>query len=72
MILTTRVIVCGNEHGIGDQTFPLLREVSVDDFGQFPPAISTLRKRAKEAGWGRVNGEDYCPGCMESMRGSGT
>jgi hypothetical protein len=27
----------------------------------------SLRKAAKQQGWGRVNGGDYCPGCMASM-----
>jgi hypothetical protein len=29
--------------------------------------LAVLRKDAKAEGWGRVNGGDYCPGCMESM-----
>jgi hypothetical protein len=29
--------------------------------------LKSLRKAAQQAGWGRVNGGDYCPGCMESM-----
>jgi hypothetical protein len=29
--------------------------------------VGALRKAAKAVGWGRVNGGDYCPGCMESM-----
>lgn len=29
--------------------------------------VRSLRAAAKKLGWGRVNGGDYCPGCMATM-----
>lgn len=63
------VIFCANEHGCGDVTFPSLEEMSVFDLQQRfidPPKESQLRRESKAAGWRRVNGEDYCPQCVES------
>jgi len=56
-------LYCGNEHGFGDVTFPA--------DGIFNPdysRASTIRAAAKKAGWGVVDGEDYCDICMESFR----
>ena len=66
-VLNTKVIFCDNEHGTGDVTFPDLSKLEPEDFQ--PPALraAILRKKAKAEGWGRVQGGDYCPGCMESM-----
>ena len=66
MILLTKIVCCENEHGTGDVTFPEIAELTVSDFGE-RTLLTVLRKRAKEVGWGRVNGADYCPACMESM-----
>jgi len=30
------------------------------------PTEAQTRREAKAAGWRRVNGEDYCPQCVES------
>jgi hypothetical protein len=63
------VIFCGNEHGTGDVTYPDLEQMStsqiVQRFVDSPPE-SLTRREAKAAGWRRVNGEDYCPMCVES------
>jgi hypothetical protein len=69
MIFKASFLFCANEHGIGDVTYP-----DVDTMGGFElkqyvmkgPRVSELRKLAKAEGWGRVNGDDYCPTCMES------
>jgi hypothetical protein len=71
MIRKCQILFCDNEHGIGDVCFPdvdamdnyAVKQMFVDRF----TTISSLRKAAKQYGWGRVNGGDYCPGCMESM-----
>jgi hypothetical protein len=71
MILKCRVIFCENEHGTGDVCFPDIG--TMDDykvkqvFIEGHATIRGLRKEAKAAGWGRVNGGDFCPACMESM-----
>lgn len=70
MIRKLNVIFCENEHGAGDVTFPDL--LATSGWGleqQFIEGntVGGLRKAAKEKGWGRVNGADFCPGCMESM-----
>lgn len=68
MIRTTKIIFCGNEHGNGDVTFPSLDRATPELAAEYvvPQTVRELRKSAKKAGWGRVNGEDYCPACMES------
>jgi len=62
-------LFCDNEHGFGDVTFPSLNDMDtyaiVQEIGR-ERTIGQLRKEAKQAGWGRVNGGDYCPACMES------
>ncbi len=72
MIRMVRVLLCGNEHGTGDVCFPDIGyDVSaLTEQLQYERATTAkeLRKAAKEKGWGLVNGEDYCPGCMECMR----
>ncbi len=69
MIRKLAVIFCDNEHGTGDVTFPDIGTMdSFDTQQEFlkERPIGALRKDAKQAGWGHVNGADYCPGCMES------
>jgi len=69
VIRSAKIIFCDNEHGFGDVTFPSL-DRPVDELqGEYvaPQRVSQLRKDAKKAGWGRVQGGDYCPQCMESM-----
>ncbi len=65
-IQTTRVLFCDNEHGIGERTYPELSDLQSDSFVN-APAPGRLRKKAKELGWGRHEGGDYCPECMETM-----
>lgn len=69
MIHKAMILFCDNEHGTGDVCFPDLD--SMDSFETKQLFINgrplrILRQEAKKAGWGRVNGADYCPGCMES------
>ena len=72
MIRTLKVIFCDEEHGTGDVTFPDLRALTpagyVSQSGEEKgPTAAELRKKAKAVGWGRINGGDFCPGCMESL-----
>ena len=65
------ILFCDNEHGTGDVTFPDL--IKLDGYQlqeQFiqETTLAEVRRAAKAAGWGRVNGGDYCPGCMDSMK----
>ena len=69
MINNARILFCDNEHGTGDICFPDID--NMDSFAIKQVLIKgntskELRKEAKQAGWGRVNGGDYCPACMES------
>jgi hypothetical protein len=69
MIRKCQILFCGNEHGIGDVTFPdvdMMDGHSVKQIFLEAHTVGTLRKAAKAEGWGRINGEDYCPACMES------
>ncbi len=71
MIRSARLIFCDNEHGSGDVTFPdIYGETSHETCQHFisPATAKILRKAAKQEGWGVINGADYCPGCMESMK----
>jgi len=69
VINNARILFCDNEHGTGDVCFP-----DIDNMDSFKikqvlikgNTAKELRKEAKSAGWGRVNGGDYCPACMES------
>lgn len=70
MIRKLNLIFCDNDHGSGDVTFPDLYKLDGFEIGQ--EAIKELplaevRREAKKQGWGRVNGGDYCPSCMEGM-----
>lgn len=69
MIRTAKAIFCDNEHGFGDVTFPPLdRDVTSSQQDYIAPQrVGQLRKAAKKEGWGRVNGGDYCPQCMENQ-----
>ena len=69
MIRAAKLIFCDNEHGTGDVTFPDLDRQVHELQAEYvaPQTVGKLRKSAKKAGWGRVNGSDYCPNCMESM-----
>lgn len=70
MIRKCVLLFCDNEHGVGDVTFPEIDNMAADQIVQLlvqDRPIGLLRRNAKKAGWGRVNGADYCPGCMESM-----
>lgn len=70
MIRKAQVIFCDNEHGTGDVCFPDLTAFSPFELQQKlidGNDARILRREAKAAGWGRVNGVDYCPDCMASM-----
>ena len=70
MIQKCKLLFCDNEHGFGEVTFPKLDDMSTHEIMQElinPRTQGQLRREAKKAGWGRVNGGDYCPACMESM-----
>ncbi len=70
MIRNAQVIFCDNEHGSGDVCFPDLTHFGPYELQQTlieAGGVRHLRQQAKAAGWGRVNGGDYCPGCMETM-----
>ena len=68
MIRTAKLIFCENEHGTGDITFPDMDDSTFDLRQHFilNKRIGALRREAKKAGWGRINGGDYCPSCMEA------
>lgn len=69
MINKACILFCDNEHGTGDVCFP---DIDNMDSYQVKQALirgvnsRVLRAEAKAAGWGRVNGGDYCPACMET------
>lgn len=70
MIRKSIVLFCDNEHGTGARTFPNLDEMTTDAIQQALIADlkpGELRRAAKKNGWGRINGADYCPDCMEAM-----
>ncbi|HLJ26609.1 MAG TPA: hypothetical protein VKY85_07850 [Candidatus Angelobacter sp.] len=66
MIRRAPVIFCDNEHGMGEVSFPPIAELEVQAFID-PVSQRELRKQAKQAGWSRHNGADYCPSCTESL-----
>jgi hypothetical protein len=64
------ILFCENEHGNGDKTFPDLDSMTTEAIQQafiIARSVGSLRRDAKKEGWGRVNGGDFCPSCMESM-----
>ena len=69
MIQKCCILFCDNEHGTGDTCFP---DIDGMDSFEVKQALRQsvnaryLRKQAKQAGWGTINGGDYCPACMES------
>lgn len=70
MIHKFNILFCENEHGTGDVVFPDLTTLGGFEFSQEAGkglSVSDVRREAKKQGWGRVNGGDYCPTCMESM-----
>lgn len=70
MIRKAQILFCDNEHGSGDVAFPDLSRLAGFEIQQaFIEGNDkrSLRRAAKAAGWGRVNGGDYCPGCMATM-----
>lgn len=70
MIQKAQLLYCDNEHGTGDVVFPDLTTMDGYDIRQVfieGNNVRSLRAAAKKLGWGRVNGGDYCPGCMATM-----
>lgn len=70
MIRKAQILFCDNDHGIGDVSFPDITVLSGFEFQQAlieGNDVRSVRRAAKAAGWGRVNGGDYCPYCMANM-----
>lgn len=70
MILKLPLLFCENEHGNGERCFPDIYKLDGFDISQAALndlSVPDLRREAKKQGWGRVNGGDFCPQCMESM-----
>lgn len=70
MNLKFHLLCCDNEHGTGDVVFPDLTQLAGYEIAQEASKGMTpadVRREAKNLGWGRVNGADFCPACMESM-----
>jgi hypothetical protein len=70
MIRKCSILFCDNDHGSGDVTFPDVASMDAYEIQQMfinEPTLEISRRNAKQAGWGRVNGADYCPMCLESM-----
>lgn len=70
MIRKCVVLFCENEHGTGDVTFPDVMALDGHALQQHcieEASVAQVRRAAKAAGWGRVNGGDFCPVCMDSM-----
>lgn len=70
MIRKAQLLFCDNEHGTGDVCFPDLTAKNSFEIQQVfieGNDVRSLRAAAKKAGWGRVNGGDYCPSCMAGM-----
>ena len=70
MIRKCQVVFCDNEHGTGDVCFPDLTGFDRSEIQQVlidGADVRAVRRAAVAQGWGRVNGGDYCPACMESM-----
>ena len=63
MIRTIKVIFCEEEHGTGDRTFPDLMDLDTRMFIDGAPTAAQLRKMAREHGWTRSGGADYCNQC---------
>ena len=59
-------LFCENEHGTGDVCFPDVSRIDAYDIVE-GNTVREVRKAAKQEGWGRVNGGDFCPGCMATM-----
>ena len=62
MIRAAKILFCDNEHGFGNVTFPEKERLDDQLFVE-PVSARQLRKQAKEAGWTREGGVDYCPTC---------
>jgi hypothetical protein len=63
MIRTIKVLFCEDEHGMGDRTFPDLMDLDTRMFVDGVLTAAQLRKLAKEHGWTRSGGADYCNIC---------
>lgn len=66
MIRKLHFIFCDNEHGTGDVCLPDPDDGSLKQKIVEGNTVRALRVEAKQKGWGRVNGGDYCPDCMET------
>jgi hypothetical protein len=65
------ILICDNEHGCGEITFPRLEEITIDSFsspatGLDGDSARELRAKAKKAGWKHTrDGRDWCDICVE-------
>ena len=68
MIRTAKFIFCDNEHGAGNVCFPSIMGDAYELEQHFirNPTLKQLRKEAKEHGWSRHEGADYCDLCTEN------
>ena len=66
MIRKCLFIFCDNEHGTGDVSFPDVETLLPHEVVEKEQTIGSLRRLAKQQGWRRLNGADYCPACVES------
>ncbi len=65
MIRPMQFLFCDNEHGTGDVTFPDIQgnPNAVEQLVIDGVTARSLRAAAKQAGWTRSGGCDYCPHC---------
>ncbi len=65
MIRFAKLLICDNEHGIGEVTFPDIYrdpDVLAQQFIQ-SPTVGQMRKAAKEKGWSGACKNDFCDLC---------
>lgn len=67
-IRSAKFLFCDNEHGTGNIYFPdiLGRPEDLEQHFIRAPTTAELRKEAKQEGWSRHNGADYCQSCTEN------
>lgn len=60
-----KVLICDNDHGFGENCFPRIEELALDDFTQ-RKTLRQLRANARTAGWSYHAGRDWCDACTEN------
>jgi hypothetical protein len=64
------ILICDEDHFLAQPVLPDFDTMTNDEIARLavnPLNINDLRRAAKKAGWRRINGLDYCPGCAASM-----